>query len=158
MEGGWRGWHSGGEGRSWQIVREGWQIPRCHRENYWRRQSTRGKAEGEVDNNCQDNCVGNSGQGVPKVDAINAREPKANVTMPMMIAACVTGSVLILKANFMPPSNGDISEKEEVFEDEVGEGTHTKGRNPGTVPMAEVTTTAPPCYCGNVTQIIQKVL
>ncbi len=31
--------------------------------------------------------------------------------MLMMIVACVTGLVLISKANFMPPSNGKYQEK-----------------------------------------------
>jgi hypothetical protein len=46
----------------------------------------------------------------------------------------------------MPPSNGNVSEKQEEPEEEGREGTHTKGRNPGTVPMAEVTETAPPWF------------
>jgi hypothetical protein len=74
------------------------------------------------------------------------REPEVNAIMPMIIAAWVTDLVLILKANFMPPSNSNISEKEEVLEEEGREGAHTKGRNPGTVPMAEVTATAPPWF------------
>ncbi len=42
-------------------------------------------------------------EGVPREIAIIAREPEENATMPMMmIAACVTGSVLISKAIFMP--------------------------------------------------------
>jgi hypothetical protein len=64
----------------------------------------------------------------------------------MMITACVTGLVLISKENLMPPSNGDVSEKEEELEEEVREGARTKGRNPGTVPMAEVTPTATPWF------------
>jgi hypothetical protein len=35
----------------------------------------------------------------------------------MIIAAWVIGWVLISKANFMPPSNGNISEKEEALEE-----------------------------------------
>ncbi len=66
--------------------------------------------------------------------------------MPMIIAACVTCLVLILKVNFMPLSDGDVSEKEEELEEEDGGGTRTKGRNLGTVPMAEVTATAPPWF------------
>ncbi len=53
----------------------------------------------------------------------------------MMIAACVIGLVLILKANFMPPSNNNLSKIKEELEKEGREGTRTKGRNPGAVPM-----------------------
>jgi hypothetical protein len=44
----------------------------------------------------------------------------------MMIVAWVTGSVLILKANFMPPSNGNLSKNEEKLEEEGREGARTK--------------------------------
>ncbi len=64
--------------------------------------------------------------------------------MLMMIEAWVTGLVLILKANFMSPIEGKLSKNEEELEEEGGEGDHAKGRNPGTVPMAEVMATAPP--------------
>ncbi len=64
----------------------------------------------------------------------------------MMIAAWVTGSVLILKANFKPLSNGNLSKNKEELEKEGREGSRAKGRNPGTVPMAEVTATAPPWF------------
>ncbi len=36
--------------------------------NHWRQQSTRGKAEDEVDNDRQDDCTDDAGQGAPKVD------------------------------------------------------------------------------------------
>jgi hypothetical protein len=36
--------------------------------NCWRQQSTGGKAEGKVDNDCQDGRADNAGQGAPKVD------------------------------------------------------------------------------------------
>jgi hypothetical protein len=62
---------------------------------------------------------------------------------PMMIAAWVTGSVLISKANFIPLSNSNLSENKESLEEEGVEGAPAKGRNPGTVPTAEVTATAP---------------
>jgi hypothetical protein len=64
----------------------------------------------------------------------------------MMIAAWVAGSVLISKANFMPQSDGDLSKNEENLEEEGVEVASAKGRNPGTVPTAEVTATAPPCF------------
>jgi hypothetical protein len=41
-------------------------------------------------------------EGVPREIVIIAREPDKNITTPIMIAACVTGLVLILKAMFMP--------------------------------------------------------
>jgi hypothetical protein len=41
-------------------------------------------------------------EGVPREIGIVAREPEENAMTLMMIAACVTGSVLILKAIFMP--------------------------------------------------------
>ncbi len=63
-----------------------------------------------------------------------------------MIAAWVTGSDLILKANFMPPSNGNLSKHEEELEEEGREGARAKERNPGTVTMAEVMATAPPWF------------
>jgi hypothetical protein len=40
--------------------------------------------------------------GAPRETAIVTREPEENATTLMMIAACVMGSVLILKAIFMP--------------------------------------------------------
>jgi hypothetical protein len=46
---------------------------------------------------------------------------------------------LDFEGNFMPPSNGGLSKNKEELEEEGGEGTHAKGRNPGTVPMVEVT-------------------
>jgi hypothetical protein len=46
----------------------------------------------------------------------------------------------------MPPSNSEVSRNKEEFEKEGGEGAHAKGRNPGTVPMAEVAATAPPWF------------
>jgi hypothetical protein len=64
----------------------------------------------------------------------------------MMIVAWVTGSVLILKANFMPPSNGDLSKNREELEEEGREGARAKRRNPGIVPTAEVTAMAPPWF------------
>ncbi len=64
-------------------------------------------------------------------------EIPTSVTTPMMIAAWVTGSVLISKANFMPPSDRDLSKNKEELEEEGGEGAPTKGRNPGTVPTVE---------------------
>jgi hypothetical protein len=42
----------------------------------------------------------------------------------------------------MPPNNGNLSKNEEELEEEGGEGARAKGRNPGTVPTAEVTATA----------------
>ncbi len=36
--------------------------------NCWRQQSTRGKSEGKVDDDFQDNCADDAGQGAPKVD------------------------------------------------------------------------------------------
>jgi hypothetical protein len=74
------------------------------------------------------------------------REPEANATTLMMIVAWVTGSVLISKSNFMPPSDGDLSKNEEELEEEGGEGARAKGRNPGKVLMVEVTATAPPWF------------
>jgi hypothetical protein len=68
MEGSWRGGHTRGEGRGQQIIRERWRILQHHRENFWRRQSTWGKAEGKVDNDCQNDPADNAGQGAPKVD------------------------------------------------------------------------------------------
>ena len=65
---------------------------------------------------------------------------------PMMIVAWVTRSVLISKANLMPPSNADLSKNKEELEEEGREGAHAKGRNPGTVPMAEVTARAFPWF------------
>jgi hypothetical protein len=41
-------------------------------------------------------------EGVPREIAIVAREPEGIAMVPMMIADCVTGLVLILKAIFMP--------------------------------------------------------
>jgi hypothetical protein len=64
----------------------------------------------------------------------------------MMIAAGVTSLLLILKANFMPPSNGNLSKNKEELEEEGGEGARAKGGNPGTVPTAEVTAKAPPWF------------
>ena len=49
-----------------------------------------------------------------------------------MIIAWVTSSFLILKANLMPLSNGNLSKIKEELEEEGGEDTRTKGRNPGT--------------------------
>jgi hypothetical protein len=99
---------------------------------------------------------------LPRLIVINAREPVANATMPMMIAAWVTSSVLISKANFMPPSDRDLSKNEEKLEEEGVEGAHAKGRNPGTVPTAEVTATAPLWFvvralkptCGEMSSIL----
>jgi hypothetical protein len=54
-------------------------------------------------------------KGFPRYIAIDAREPEANAMTPMMIAACVTGLVLILKANFMPPSDSNLSEKKKYL-------------------------------------------
>jgi hypothetical protein len=46
----------------------------------------------------------------------------------------------------MPPSNGDLSKNKEELEEEGREGARAKGRNPGTVPTAEVTVMAPPWF------------
>ncbi len=46
----------------------------------------------------------------------------------------------------MPPSDGGLSNNEEELEEEGGEGARAKGRNPGAVPMAEVTVMAPPWF------------
>ncbi len=66
--------------------------------------------------------------------------------MLVMITAWVTGLVLISKANFVPPSNGGLSNNKEELEEEGGEGARAKGRNPGAVPMAKVTVTVPPWF------------
>ncbi len=63
-----------------------------------------------------------------------------------MITAWVTGLVLISKANFMPPSNANLSKNKEELEEEGRDGAHVKGRSPGTVPMAEVTARAFPWF------------
>ncbi len=46
----------------------------------------------------------------------------------------------------MPPSDGNLSKNEENLEEEGVEGARDKGRNPGTVPTAEVMVTAPPWF------------
>jgi hypothetical protein len=50
-------------------------------------------------------------KGVPREIAIVAREPEEKATSLMMILACVTGSVLILKAIFMPQATAMGGEK-----------------------------------------------
>jgi hypothetical protein len=50
-------------------------------------------------------------EGVPREIAIVVREQEENATTPMMIAACVTGSVLILKTIFMPQAMAMGEEK-----------------------------------------------
>jgi hypothetical protein len=66
--------------------------------------------------------------------------------MAMMIAAWVTGWVLISKANFTPPSNDNLSKNKEELEEEGGEGTRTKGRNQGTVLTMEFMAMASPWF------------
>ncbi len=67
-------------------------------------------------------------EGVPREIAIVAREPEESVTALMMIAACITGLVLI----------------SEELEEGGGKGARMRKRNPGTVPTAEVMAVAPP--------------
>ncbi len=47
----------------------------------------------------------------PRMIAIDASEMEENATTGMMIAACVTGLVLISKANFMPSSDSEDQKK-----------------------------------------------
>ncbi len=54
--------------------------------------------------------------------------------------------VLISKANFMPLSNGNVSKKKKNLRKRAEKAPVQKGRNPGTVPMAEVMATAPPLF------------
>jgi hypothetical protein len=46
----------------------------------------------------------------------------------------------------MPPKDSDLSTNKEELEEEGGEGTHAKGRNPGIVPAVEVMAIAPPWF------------
>jgi hypothetical protein len=62
-----------------------------------------------------------------------------------MIAACVTGLVLISKANFMPSSDGEDHKKKKNLRKRA-ENARARGRNPGSVLTAEVTAMAPPWF------------
>ncbi len=75
-----------------------------------------------------------------------AREPEEITTMPMMITAWFKGLVLIFKAIFMPRATVKVGDKRGELEEGGGELTRAKGKNPGTVLIAEVTVTAPPWF------------
>jgi hypothetical protein len=62
-----------GRGKVGRSSRRGGGYHNVIVKNCWRQQSTRGKAKGDVDNDCQDNRSDDAGQGAPKVDC-NQRE------------------------------------------------------------------------------------
>ncbi len=74
---------------------------------------------------------------------IVARDPEENAMTPMMIAACTTGLVLISKAIFMPRAAPMGGEERRELQEGGRKSVCTRRRNPGTVPTAEVTATAP---------------
>ncbi len=60
------------------------------------------------------------------------------MTTAIMLAACVTGSVFISKANFMPKAGGKGGNVKMNSRDSGSEGAHVRGRKPGTIPTIKV--------------------
>jgi hypothetical protein len=63
-----------------------------------------------------------------------------------MMVACITGSVFILKANFMPGADGKGGNVTMDSRESVGEGTPVRGRKPGTITMTKVRAAESPWF------------
>jgi hypothetical protein len=63
-----------------------------------------------------------------------------------MMAACITGSVFISKANFMPGPDGKGGNATMDSRESVGEGAHMRGRKPGTITMTKVRVAESPWF------------
>ena len=63
-----------------------------------------------------------------------------------MMAACITGSVLISKANFMPGANGKGGNVTMDLRERVGEGARVRGRKPGIVTTTKVRAAESPWF------------
>ncbi len=63
--------------------------------------------------------------------AIVAREPEEKVMTAMMMEACVTGSVFILKANFIGGASGEGWNGRKGSKERVCKGVCMRGRNHG---------------------------
>ncbi len=72
------------------------------------------------------------------VIAIVARELEEKATTATMMAACVTGSIMILKANFMPGADGKWGNVTIDSREIVSEGACMRGRKPGIITMTKV--------------------
>ena len=70
---------------------------------------------------------------------IMAKEPEEKATTAMMMAACVTGSVFISKANFICGASGDGGEVGKGSRKRVCEGARSRERKePGIITTTEV--------------------
>ncbi len=58
------------------------------------------KTKGEVDNKRQDDGTDDARDGRININCDHCKEPEAKGTTPVMMVACVTGAVVILKTNF----------------------------------------------------------
>ncbi len=77
-----------------------------------------------------------------------AREPEEKATTAMMMAACITGSVFISKANFMPGADGKGGNVTMDSRESVGEGARVTGRKPGAITTTEVRAAESPMVLG----------
>jgi hypothetical protein len=67
--------------------------------------------------------------------------------MATMMAACVTDSVFILKANFMPGADGEGGNVNMDSRESVGESARVRERKPpGTITMTEVRAAESPWF------------
>ncbi len=66
--------------------------------------------------------------------------------MARMMAACVTSSIFILKANFMPRADGKGGEVTIDSRESVGEGVCVRGRKPGTITTTKVRAAESPWF------------
>ncbi len=57
-----------GRGKAGRLSGRGGKSHNAIVKNCWRQHSTRGEAEGKVDDYCQDDCADNATRGAPKVD------------------------------------------------------------------------------------------
>ncbi len=114
--------------------------------NCWRQQSTRGEAEGKVDNHRKNDRADDACQHGAEVDCNCCDRAGGESDDADDDCGLHHRFGLDFKGKFHAPEQWQVPRKTEELEEEGGEGPLTKGRNSGTVPTVEVTATAPPWF------------
>jgi hypothetical protein len=77
---------------------------------------------------------------------ILARGPEENATMATMMAACVTGSIFISKAYFMPGADSKEGNVNMDSRESVSESARMRGMKPGTITTTKVRVAESPWF------------
>jgi hypothetical protein len=74
------------------------------------------------------------------------REPEEKATTATKMAACITGSGFISKANFMPGADGKGGNVTMNLRESVSQGARVRGRKPGTIMATKVRAAESPWF------------